>query len=63
MSHLQLILYLSTHLTKFKKSKFKQLRNKSTVAASSGNKRLNDMTLPSFDSSMSHQRRAETLDA
>ena len=58
MSHLQFLEYLSTHLITFNKRKLQQLRNTSTVAAASENKIYNDMTLPSFDSRMSHQRRA-----
>ena len=62
MSDLQFLESLSTHLITFKKSNLKQLRNTSTVSVASGKKISNDMPLPSFDSRMSHQRRAENLD-
>ena len=38
MIHLQSLEYMSTHITTLKKSKQKQLRNTSSVAATSGNK-------------------------
>ena len=62
MSHLQVLKSLSTHLMTFKKSKLQQLINTSVVAATSGKKISNDMTLTSFDSRMSRQIRAEVLD-
>ena len=62
MSHLQFLESLSTHLMTVKKRKPQQSRNIYTLAAASGKKISNDMTLPSFDSRMSHQRRADILD-
>ena len=62
MSHLQFLKSLSNHLMTFKKMKFQQLRNTSEVSVAYGKKRSNDISLPSFDFRMSHQRRAEILD-
>ena len=62
MSHLQFLEYISTHLMTFKKRQSQQLRNTYAVAEVSGKKISNDMALPSFDSRISHQRRAEILD-
>ena len=59
ISHLQFIESMSTHLIKFNRRKFQQLKNTYAVDVASGEKILNDMTLPSFDSKMSHQRSAE----
>ena len=59
MSHLQLIESLSTHIMTFKKRKSQQLINIYAVASESGKKRSNYMTLPSFDSNISHQIKEE----
>ena len=59
MSHLQLIESLSTHIMTFKKRKSQQLINIYAVASESGKKRSNYMTLPSFDSKISHQIKEE----
>ena len=62
MSQLQFLKNMSTNFMTIKKKKSQQLRNKSTAAAASGIKISNYMLLPSFDSRISHQRRAENLD-
>ena len=62
MSHLQLLESLPTHLMTFKNRKSQRLKNTSAVAAASGNKISNYMTLTSLDYRMSHQRTPEILD-
>ena len=58
MSHLQFFESLYTHLMIFKKRKFQKLINKYEFSVPFRNKISNDIPLTSFDSRMSHQKRA-----